>query len=82
MRRSAPYTFCMPLFLPKIIADYIDSKNSFCKVYPAPFAVQLIDADDKTVVEPDISVICGRNKLTDRGCAGAPDLDPSIIRFK
>jgi len=23
--------------------------------------------------EPDISVICDRNKLTDKGCSGAPD---------
>ena len=25
------------------------------------------------MVEPDISVICAPNKLTDRGCTGAPD---------
>lgn len=29
-------------------------------------------------MEPDISVICDRNKLTDQGCTGAPDwiVDP------
>ena len=25
-------------------------------------------------VEPDISVICDKNKITDKGCNGAPDL--------
>lgn len=51
---------------------YIRTKGGPCKVYPAPFAVRLC-ADDKTIVEPDISVICDPDKLTDRGCTGAPD---------
>ena len=57
----------------KTIANYIDSHGKSCKVYPAPFAVNL-DAKDKNWVEPDISVICDKKKLTDRGCLGAPDL--------
>lgn len=61
------------MFLSKTIANYIDSKKGPCKVYPAPFAVKLFSEDDKNVVEPDISVICDPNKLTDRGCTGAPD---------
>ena len=39
---------------------------------PAPFAV-FLNQDDKTYVEPDISVICDKSKLDDRGCNGAPD---------
>ena len=35
--------------------------------------------NDKTIVEPDISVICDPNKLTDRGCTGAPDWIIEII---
>ena len=60
------------------LADHIDSKGGKCKVYPAPFAVNL-DADDKNWVEPDISVICDPDKLTDRGCAGAPDLIIEVV---
>lgn len=60
------------MFISNKIANYIDSKNGPCKVYTAPFAVKL-SADDKTIVEPDISVICDPDKLTDRGCTGAPD---------
>lgn len=58
--------------LSRKIADYIDSRNGSCKIYIAPFAV-FLNSDNKNYVEPDISVICNPNKLTDNGCAGAPD---------
>ena len=67
------------MFLSKTIANYIDSKDGSCEVYPAPFAVKLFEDDDKNVVEPDISVICDPNKLTDRGCTGAPDWIVEIV---
>ena len=67
------------MFLSKTIANYIDSKNGPCEVYPAPFAVKLFSEDDKNMVEPDISVICDPNKLTDRGCTGAPDWIVEIV---
>ena len=54
------------------ILAYIKNNSGDCDVYPAPFAVNL-DADAQNWVEPDISVICDKSKLTDRGCAGAPD---------
>ena len=60
------------------IREYIKKNHGNCQVYPAPFAVNL-DADDKDWVEPDISVICDPNKLTDRGCNGAPDLIIEIV---
>lgn len=58
--------------LSRKIADYIDKKNGSCKIYLAPFAV-FLNADNKNYVEPDISVICDKNKLDDKGCHGAPD---------
>ena len=64
--------------LSRKIADYIDSKHGDCKVYLAPFAV-FLNADDKNYVEPDISIICDRNKLTDSGCDGAPDWIVEIV---
>lgn len=60
------------------IHQYIKSKHGSCHVYPAPFAVQLKE-DRKTIVEPDISVICDNSKLTDRGCTGAPDWIIEIV---
>ena len=60
------------------ITDYIKKNNGACKVFPAPFAV-FLNADDKTYVEPDISVICDKSKLDDRGCVGAPDWIIEIV---
>ncbi len=60
------------------IREYIRKNNGFCKVYPAPFAVNL-DADDKVYVEPDISVICDKSKIDNRGCNGAPDFIIEIV---
>ena len=54
------------------IFNYIDSKKGDCRVYPAPFGVRLSEEED-TVLEPDITVVCDRDKLTDKGCSGAPD---------
>ena len=55
-----------------IISQYIDSKRGACEPYIAPFAV-FLNENDKNYVEPDISVICDKSKLTDSGCVGAPD---------
>ncbi len=62
-----------------IIHNYIKSKKGSCKVYPAPFAVELGESDRLTIVEPDISIICNPDKLTDRGCIGAPDWIIEIV---
>lgn len=60
------------------IRDYIRSHGGSCEIYPAPFAVRLF-ADEKTIVEPDISVICDPGKLTEKGCTGAPDWIVEIV---
>lgn len=54
------------------ISDYIDGKKGNCEVFVAPFAV-FLNADSKNYVEPDISVICDKEKLDEYGCNGAPD---------
>ena len=58
--------------------DYIKKKGGSCRVYPAPFAVFLYQ-DNRTYLEPDISVICDPEKLDDRGCNGAPDLVVEVV---
>jgi Uma2 family endonuclease len=54
-----------------------------CDVYSAPFDVRFPSGKDDsqtyTVVQPDISVICDKSKLDDRGCVGAPDLIVEIL---
>lgn len=64
--------------LTQTIGSFIDSGKGTCEVYPAPFAVNL-NMNDKIWVEPDISVICDRKKLSDRGCEGAPDWIIEIV---
>lgn len=60
------------------IREYIRSNNGSCRPYIAPFAV-FLNADNRNYVEPDISVICDHNKLTDKGCNGAPDWIIEIV---
>lgn len=62
----------------QMIGHYIRKQDGSCKIYPAPFAVNL-HADDTVYVEPDVSVICDPCKLTDRGCSGAPDFIIEIV---
>ncbi|MEY8284025.1 Uma2 family endonuclease [Lachnospiraceae bacterium 50-23] len=60
------------------IKDYIRHNNGECSVFPAPFAV-FLNENDKNYVEPDISIICDKNKITDKGCNGAPDWVIEIV---
>ena len=64
------------------IKSYLQGKK--CKVYAAPFDVRLSkedysDENIKTVVQPDITVICDEEKLDDRGAIGAPDFVVEIV---
>ena len=64
------------------LSNYLMDKP--CRVYIAPFDVRLAEygaADDmvRTVVQPDIVVVCDRGKLDDRGCIGAPDLIVEVL---
>lgn len=55
-----------------LIKNHIKTKGGSCDVYAAPFAV-FLNKDNKTYLEPDISVICDPDKLNEKGCNGAPD---------
>jgi len=64
------------------IGNYLEGKT--CEVYSAPFGVWLVEKEEdipqaSNYVEPDIVVVCDQNKLTDKGCAGAPDLIIEIV---
>ncbi len=60
------------------IWNYIAENKGSCRVLPAPFAVY-IKKDRNNYVEPDISVICDRDKLDEKGCQGAPDWMIEIV---
>ena len=59
-------------------------KGRTCEIYTAPFDVRLIkdkgkNSEIETVVQPDISIICDKSKLDERGCVGSPDLVIEIL---
>jgi len=62
-------------------ADFLDNKP--CEPFIAPFGVtfdkNLKDDKNPQAVEPDITVICDKSKITKRGCKGAPDLIIEIL---
>ncbi|WP_029322834.1 Uma2 family endonuclease [Butyrivibrio sp. AE3004] len=62
----------------RIIGNYIEEKGGKCKVFHAPFDVKLDEKRD-TIVQPDISVICDRDKLDGKRCNGAPDWIIEIV---
>lgn len=59
-------------------SDYIDKKKGKCVPAYAPLDVQL-DCDDKTVVQPDVMILCDRSKFQRGVVYGAPDLIVEIL---
>ncbi|MBQ8296924.1 MAG: Uma2 family endonuclease [Ruminococcus sp.] len=53
------------------LRNYIKSNMGSCRPFVAPFDVKL---NDSNVVQPDVMVICDRDKLDGKRCNGAPDL--------
>ena len=64
--------------LSNTIYNYIKSKKGSCQVFSAPFDVKLSDKP-LTIVQPDIMVICDKNKLDGKRCNGAPDFIIEIV---
>lgn len=60
------------------IRDYIGRKKGDCEVFPSPFAV-FLNAEKDIYLEPDISVICDKDKITPEGCKGSPDWIIEIV---
>ena len=67
------------LILGSLFREYIRKNKGGCKVYVAPRDVQLDPNDDRTIVQPDVLVVCDRSKITDRCILGAPDLIVEIL---
>ena len=58
--------------------------NHKCEVFIAPFDVRLPrrskdDQDIITVVQPDICLVCDKEKIDAKGCLGAPDIVVEIL---
>ncbi|HWM65471.1 MAG TPA: Uma2 family endonuclease, partial [Steroidobacteraceae bacterium] len=70
---------------------WVALKGRPCRVYVAPFDVRLPKSDEAnelidTVVQPDVFIVCDRQKLDERGMRGGPDwvaevLSPGTARY-
>jgi len=55
---------------------FLRGKGRQCRVYTNPYMVKL---NKKTIVHPDVTVVCDKTKRTDRGCVGSPELVIEIL---
>ena len=60
------------------LEKYIDSNKGSCVAFIAPTDVQL-DCDNKTMVQPDVFVVCDRDKITRERIIGAPDFIVEVL---
>lgn len=80
------YEMLAPSYIHQFIAaevfgqlrDYIRKKKGKCMVVQGPADVQL-DCDNRTMLEPDVLVICDRDKILRRCCYGAPDFVVEVL---
>ncbi|MBQ7535333.1 MAG: Uma2 family endonuclease [Stomatobaculum sp.] len=61
-----------------MLLNHITSKGGNCIPFIAPCDVNL-DRDDRTMVQPDVMVICDRQSIQTRIISGAPDLAIEVI---
>ena len=60
------------------IRNYIDSQKGGCLPMFAPVDVRL-DSDDKTMVQPDVLILCDKSKICKWGIMGAPEFCLEIV---
>ena len=65
-------------FLHKKFLDFVMENKGPCFPFISPVDVQL-DCDDKTVVQPDVLVVCDRTKYKNGRVFGAPDLVVEVL---
>ena len=58
--------------------NHIKANGGSCVPFIAPTDVQ-IDRDDKSMVQPDVMIVCDRKKITEERIVGAPDLIVEIV---
>ncbi len=60
------------------IANFIMENGGSCRPFIAPVDVQL-DCDNKTMVQPDVGIVCDTSKIKRFGIYGAPDFLVEVI---
>lgn len=80
------YDMSSPLFIHQIIAgevyaqirEYIEKNKGECVPVIAPVDVQL-ECNDKTMVQPDVLIVCDEQKIRKFGIFGAPDFVLEVL---
>lgn len=60
------------------LREFHRKHKTVCLPMVSPVDVQL-DRDDKTVVQPDVLIVCDRSKITMKGVFGAPDFIAEVL---
>lgn len=60
------------------ISSYIRNRKGSCKVLFSPLDVRL-DNDDKTMLQPDLIILCDKEKDDGRRINGAPDFVAEVV---
>ena len=60
------------------IANYIMEYGGNCRPFIAPVDVQL-DCDERTMVQPDVGIVCDTSKIKRFGIYGAPDFVVEVV---
>ena len=83
---GVPYLMSAPTMHHALISSnllgelHIQLKGKQCRPFHAPFDVRLnADTFDNTVVQPDVLVLCDREKYDKTGCKGAPDFVVEVL---
>ena len=60
------------------IANFIVENGGNCRPFMAPVDVQL-DCDERTMVQPDVGIVCDTSKIKRFGIYGAPDFVVEVV---
>lgn len=77
---AAPTTFhqLMAGELYRQISNFILDEDGDCIPFISPVDVQL-DNDGKTMIQPDVVIVCDRDKIVRRNIMGAPDFVLEVV---
>jgi Uma2 family endonuclease len=87
---AAPLDVHQAVFIELLLQFRQFLEGKICKLRAAPYDVRILadpdspddgtyHPDDKTIVQPDLVVICDKKKIHPEGCRGAPDLVVEIL---
>lgn len=62
----------------RVLDEFVCKRKGTCTPFIAPIDVQL-DCDERTILQPDVVVVCEQDKLTNRCIYGAPDLVVEVL---